>query len=273
MNAEDKKDVTMKITREEKEHVIVDQEGMRISAAIAQQTDLPLLMDFLQRPEIDNLFTPALSDPVRKISIPERVEKKFKSGHWIAATTIDHQKRRVVGCLAIVPSRLEYEVPSLDSEHGRYISEGISLVRWGIKEVREISTIVTDPILRKQAGIKGIGAGLLREATRLVAQEGNGQWGFITDSWVGGDMSGFLRHMVNRAYLERQAVQRDPINSGLFDTLVRIYSDPEKRGKDGPPTVLYGIPYSDRDWNFFSSVQSDIATLRKLYRELEMQLK
>ena len=271
MAAED--EVTTKQMRHGQERLIVEQDSLKITAKIAQVSDFEALMIFLQREDIDTLFTPVLSDPTRGITIPQRVEIKFKTGHWIIATAHEEKVNRVVGCLAIVPSKLEIDVPPTMPSENRPISEGISLNGWDVSEIREISTIVTDPVMREQRGIKGIGAGLLREATHLIVQEGGGKWGFVTDSWVGGDMSGFLRHMINKAYLERPEGQQNQVKPGLFDTLVRIYSDPKKRGKDGPPTVVYGIPYSDRDWNFFSSAQNDIIPLRKLYQELEEQQK
>lgn len=273
MTAEAEEETKMIKVPHGKERLIVEQDDLRITAKIVQESDLGPLMDFLQREDIDMAFKPALSDPARGITIPQRVEKKFKSGHWIIATAHDGKVSRVSGCLAIVPSKLDIEVPPAIPSEGRPISAGISLRGWDISEFREISTVITDPVLRQHQGIKGIGAGLLREATHLVAQEGNEGWGFVTDSWVGGDMSGFLKHMINKAYLERPESKKINAEPGLFDTLVRIYSDPSKRGKDGPPTVVYGIPYTNRDWDFFTSKQEDIALLRRRYQELEEQLK
>lgn len=242
-------------------------EEVGISIRAASVEDVPRIEEFLSRPDIDSLFTPALSDPARGISIHDRVEKKFKNGVWMIAV----HDNKVVGCMAVVPSNLSTEVPQTNPEKGVHISQGVSFGDWGVEKIMELSTVVTDRSLRDTLKVKGLGAELLNQCKAWVKRSGNGAWGFVTDSWVGGDMGGFVAAMNEKAYgqwLRNRAIPTSGEKIS-FDTLVRIYSDPSKRGVDGPPTVVYGIPIEDRDWAFFSSKQKEITQLNALYAELE----
>ncbi len=220
-----------------------------INFKTATEEDLKGLSEFLSRDDIDSLFTPRLSDPVRGVSIEERVKKKFESGNWVIAKRGDS----VVGCMAIVPTSLSKEVPSSE-----LISEGISLNDWKVSEIKELSTVVTDPKL-KEEGIKGVGGGILTEVKRNILENGGGSWGLVTDSWIGGDMGGFVDAMNKKARLSETGEDK------TVDTLIRVYSDPGKRGKNGPLTVIYGIPVDKKDWDFFLSKQDKINPLRQKY--------
>ena len=100
-------------------HKMVDRtpEEAGIAFKEAEASDLNSIERFLSRPEIDKLFDPLLSDPVRGISMRERVEKKFKQGVWMIA----QYGGEVVGCMAVVPSSLPLDVP------GPNPAEGINL--------------------------------------------------------------------------------------------------------------------------------------------------
>lgn len=244
-------------------------EAVGITIREATEADLPLVEEFLSRPDIDSLFTPPLSDPARGITIAERVQKKFKEGVWILSV----HNEKVVGCLAVVPTKLQMEVPPPQPEKGIHISEGISFAEWGTKTLRELSTVVTDRKLRDELGVKGVGAELLNKSKNWVQREGGGEWGFITDSWVGGDMGGFIDVMNGKAYSAWLSRNGRTYLPPTVHTLSRIYTDPSKRGIDGPPTVVYGIPIEDKDWEFFSRKQQEISTLERRYREVEKDLK
>lgn len=242
-----------------------EEAGIEIRQAV--ESDVPHIEAFLSRPDIDSLFTPALSDPARGITIKERAERKFREGAWI----ISMHEGKVVGCMALVNSKLTNEVPPAHPEQRAPLSEGISLSGWGAEKLIELSTVVTDRDLRDKLQVKGVGAALLDQAKRWVHEHGNGQWRFITDSWVGGDMGGFVDAMNAKAY-EAWLRTKDSESGGrvaFVDTIVRVYSDPGKRGVDGPPTVVYGIPIEDRDWEFFLRSQDAIREVRKLYERLE----
>lgn len=233
-------------------------EMVGINFRVAKITDLDLLRDFLSKKEIDGLFTPRLSDPVRGITISDRVKKKFDTGAWVIA----ERGGMVVGSMAIVPTNLSKDVPSSEPEKGIKVSEGIPLDGWDVEKIVELSTVVTDPKLKSE-GIKGVGAGILAEVKTWVMKEGVGKWGLVTDSWIGGDMGGFVAAMNKKAFKEAYGEEKE------VDTLVRVYSDPGKRGPTGPLTVIYGIPISKSDWEFFLSKQTEIRPLREIYQKFE----
>lgn len=242
-----------------------------VGIAIREATDADLqgIADFLQRKDIDSLFTPALSDPARGITIGERVAKKQKEGVWI----ISVHNEKVVGCLAIVPAKLPLDVPPANPDRGMRISEGVSFKEWDVSAIRELSTVVTDRRLRDDLHVKGVGAELLNRSKQWVQREGKGTWGFVTDSWVGGDMGGFIDAMNNKAYAAWLAANGKSGYPHTIHTLGRIYTDPAKRGTDGPPTVVYGIPIEDGDWEFFVSKQREIGSLEERYKEIEAALR
>ena len=240
-----------------------EQVGIEIRRAVP--ADLPGIEEFLSRPDIDSLFVPALSDPARGITIADRVQKKFNQGTWIVSS----HEGKIVGCMAIVPSSLPQEVPLPNPDGGMPISEGVSFSDWGPDTIMELSTVVTDRSLRDTLKVKGVGAELLDLCKQWVKEKGNGEWGFVTDSWVGGDMGGFVDVMNAKAYSTWLARAGGKQASTAIDTLVRIYSDPSKRGVDGPPTVVYGIPIEDRDWKFFAGKQEEIHSLRGTYDALD----
>lgn len=242
-----------------------EEAGIEIRQAL--EGDVPAIEEFLSRSDIDSLFVPALSDPARGITIKERAEKKFREGAWVVSI----HEGRVVGCMALVNSKLTNDVPSARPEKGIAISEGISFSGWGAEKLIELSTVVTDRNLRDKLQVKGVGAALLDQAKQWVRIHGKGAWGFLTDSWVGGDMGGFVDAMNAKAYQSwlGQNAQNSVQNAEAVDTIVRVYSDPEKRGADGPPTVVYGIPIENRDWEFFLANQSKIRDVRALYERLE----
>ncbi|OGK29867.1 hypothetical protein A3D08_00805 [Candidatus Roizmanbacteria bacterium RIFCSPHIGHO2_02_FULL_43_11] len=210
-----------------------------VEARTANLTDLENLRHFLSREDIDGAFQPALSDLVRGVSIQERVQLKFQNGAWIIAES----NGNIVGCLAIVPASIPLEVPPA-AQDGT-VSLGVSLTRWQVEKLMELSTVVTDPKLRA-AGVKGIGKLLVDEAIQWILHEGKGNWGLITDSWFGGPMGGFIKRI-----------------NGI-DTLLRVYTDPGKRGPHGPLTTVYGVVCDQRDREFFESLQPDIATLERV---------
>jgi GNAT superfamily N-acetyltransferase len=244
-----------------------EEAGIEIRQAV--EGDVVPIEAFLSRPEIDSLFVPALSGPARGITIRERAEKKFREGAWI----ISAHEGKVVGCMALVNSKLTNDVPPAYPEKGMPLSEGVSLADWKVDKLIELSTVVTDRELRDKLHVKGVGAALLNQAKEWVRSHGDGKWGFLTDSWVGGDMGGFVDTMNAKAYaswLQMNGRKVDEL-SGFVDTIVRIYSDPGKRGIDGPPTVVYGIPIEDRDWEFFLKHQDQIRDVKKLYERLERE--
>ncbi|RJP43653.1 hypothetical protein C4587_02855 [Candidatus Parcubacteria bacterium] len=234
-------------------------EEARISIREALSADSSLIERFLGRRDIDSLFVPPLSDPVRGTSIRERVEKKFRSGTW----TVAIHDGKLIGCMAIIPAKLAREVEFSKAEKG--ISEGVSLKDWSKSEIWELSTVVVDRDLCAREGIKGVGGSLLEESKNWVMKKGK-QAGLVTDSWIGGDMGGFVAAMNARAYgLHRREGQ----GMGTPDTILRIFEDPAKRGEQGPPTVVYGIPLDAEDWRFFELKQPEIKILREIYERLE----
>lgn len=239
-----------------------------IEIRIASEADLPGVEAFLSRTDIDALFTPPLSDPARGISIADRVSKKFAEGVWIVSV---HQDK-VVGCMAVVPTKIPVDVPPPDTSIEGGVSEGVSFAEWPVESLKELSTVVTDRALRDELHVKGVGAELLEQAKQWVAAEGRGAWGFITDSWVGGDMGGFVHAMNAKAYEQRNIARGDTEVRPPLNTLARLYSDPSKRGVDGPPTVVYGIPITEADWKFFEGKQSEIAHLQEVYDATERQI-
>ena len=218
--------------------------------------------NFLGKPEIDSLFVPLLSDPVRGMTIRERVENKIKSGKWIIA----FQRKKVVGCMAVVPAKVTKEVQPKKREG--FISKGISLDGWKKNKIWELSTVVVDLKLLQQEGVKGVGSSLLTLAKNWVRAKGT-QDGLLTDSWVGGDMGGFIVAMNGREYKQYSTKKE----TSTPNTLMRIYTDPAKRGESGPPTVIYGIPLDGEDWHFFESKKTEIAVLEQEYERIEKSLK
>jgi N-acetylglutamate synthase-like GNAT family acetyltransferase len=239
-------------------------EDMGISFREAKVGDLPLIEEFLSREEIDRLFEPKLSDPVRGITIKDRVQKKFKKGVWVIAL----REGKVVGCMAVVPTNLPIEVPPANPKEGIKMSEGISIKDWNVEKVMELSTVVTDPKFEK----KGIGTDILAMIKGWVKRKGRGWFGLITDSWIEekSKMDTFVAG-TNRKEIQKNEIQVS-VKPESFDTLIRIYSDPGKRGPEGPPTVVYGIPMSDFDWKFFDSKQDDISKLRVTYSSFANEL-
>jgi hypothetical protein len=73
-------------------------------------------------------------------------------------------------------------------------------------------------------------------------------------------MDGFINHIVNK--------MPGKTTADNIDTLIRIYSDPGKRGKNGPPTTLYLIPTNEKDWAFLANKQGEIKVLRNFYNSL-----
>lgn len=233
-------------------------EEAHVSSGIATHEDLGKIENFLGRPEISSLFTPHLDDPVRKITIKERVQKKYRDGIWVIA----NHNNMVIGCMAVVPCNIPVEVPKPDLE--LKISEGISIARWQVKKIMELSTVVVDPYIKSNFKIKGVGTTLLSECRKWISNKGKGNWGFITDSWIGGDMDGFLK-VTNSKLIKQDHHLEIP----EIDTLLRIYSDPQKRGVSGPPTVIYGIPITSTDLNFFTLNQREISLLRVKYNQIK----
>ncbi len=237
-------------------------EEIGISFREAFLEDVQSIENFLARKEIDSLFVPLLSDPVRGMTIKERVERKMDNGKWFIAV----QGKKVVGCMAVVPAKVTKEVQSPKKEE--YISKGVALSGWNKNRIWELSTVVVDLELLKKEKVKGIGGSLLVLAKNWVKTKGS-QDGLLTDSWVGGDMGGFIATMNTKEYKlhNKEKKQETP------DTLMRIYTDPAKRGEKGPPTVIYGIPLDTADWNFFESKKSEIEKLKKEYERIEKSLK
>lgn len=233
---------------------------MNIVVREAVFADLPLIETFLSKPEIDALFTPPLSDPARGISIEERVKRKFENGVWIIAV----YEGNVIGTMAIVPAKLTRDVPPPVPGIPNAISLGVSFEDWGAAKIMELSTVVTDQrFLKEVLRAKGVGAKLLTRVIQWTREHGDGTWGLVTDSWVGGDMGGFVAHMNAKAC--------SPSFKKCPDTLVRIYTDPPKRGIHGPATVVYGIPIEQRDWDFFAAKQKEVTTMEGAYKKLEAE--
>lgn len=232
-------------------------EELGITFKIAEQQDLPKIENFLGKPQIDNLFTPPLSDPTRGISINQRVRTKYKTGFWAISKTPDNQ---IVGCMAVVPAKVSIEPIKIDLEKYIKISSGISLSEWNVQKIMELSTVATNPEIKSKFAVKGIGEKLLIQVIEQLHTPGLHNSGLVTDSWLGGQMDGFINHIVNK-------MPTKPVSYGV-DTLIRIYSDPKKRGKNGPPTTLYLIPNSEKDWAFLINNQDQIKKLRELYINL-----
>ena len=112
-------------------------EEAQVSFRIATHEDLGKIENFLGRPEISLLFTPRLDDPIRKITIEERVQKKFRTGIWVIA----NHNNMVVGCMAVIPDDIPAEVPK--PSLGLEISEGISIAKWQVEKIMELSNIST----------------------------------------------------------------------------------------------------------------------------------
>lgn len=235
-------------------------EDAAISIRTAELADVPGIKNFLKRPEIDSLFVPPLSDKARGMTIEERVEKKIREGIWVIAT----KDKKIVGCMAVVPAKLTREVPSPKKEG--LISKGVSIEDWKKNKIWELSTVVVDQELSKKEKIKGIGKSLLEMAKNWVRNKE--MQGLITDSWVGGDMGGFVRAMNVKEYRSHNENGREEIPN----TLIRIYTDPAKRGEKGPPTVIYSIPLDNEDWRFLKSKQVEIKSLQGEYNHLEESL-
>ena len=232
-------------------------EEVGITFKIADETDLPQIENFLSQPQIDTLFTPPLSDFTRGISIKQRVKTKYETGFWAISKDSDNV---IVGCMAVVPAKIGLEPASEDIKKGILISSGVSLIDWGVERIVELSTVATNPETKTKLAVKGIGEELLLQVIkRLQTSEFNGV-GLVTDSWLGGQMDGFINHIVNK-------ISTRP-TTRIIDSLIRIYSDPQKRGKDGPPTTLYLIPTRELDWDFLIAHQDEVENLRGLYTNL-----
>jgi len=63
-----------------------------VKISCATEGDIPRIISFLSRPEIDQAFVRPLSN--RGISIKERVENKFPNGFWLIAS----HDEEIVGC-------------------------------------------------------------------------------------------------------------------------------------------------------------------------------
>lgn len=242
-------------------------EAVGISIKEAESSDLPILEEFLARPDIDGLFSPSLSDPVRGITIRDRVQKKFHEGVWVVAV----HEGKVVGCMAVVPSRLSIDVPVPDPDRGIKASEGVSFSGWQADKIMELSTVVTDPKIKEALKVKGMGTELLDKAKDWTKRKGEGKWALVTDSWVGGGMGEFIAKLNTRAYLDwcKQSNQEPALDeNGHLNTIVRVYSDPGKRGENGPATVVYGIPIDNKDWEYHVQNQDGIRQTQGVYDKL-----
>lgn len=235
-------------------------EEVGISFKIAERQDLSKIEGFLEQPQIDNLFTPPLSDPIRGISISQRVQTKYETGFWAISETPDGQ---IVGCMAVVPAKISTEPIEINLENGIEISSGVSLSGWKVKRIMELSTVATNPETKLKFAVKGIGEKLLLQVIEQLHTSEFNNVGLVTDSWLGGQMDGFINHVINK-------MPTNPVTYNI-DTLIRIYFDPKKRGKKGPPTTLYLIPNSEKDWAFLINNQNQIKELRLLYSKLANQ--
>ena len=121
-------------------------EEVGINIRVAGSEDKKPLKDFLSRSEIDSLFIPSLSDPIRGMTIDERVDKKFKEGVWVIAA----HEGTVVGCMAIVPSKLPLDVPPQNPNMRGDISEGVSFREWGVEKIMELRAGFS-PIQKKES--------------------------------------------------------------------------------------------------------------------------
>ena len=137
-------------------------EEVGIAIKKASLEDKQGIEDFLSRRDIDSLFIPLLSDPVRGMTIKERVAKKIQDGVWFIAV----KDKKVVGCMAVVPAKLTKEVQPCKKEY--YISEGISLEGWTKNRIWELSTVAVDLQLTRKEKIKGIGKSLLEMSKNWV---------------------------------------------------------------------------------------------------------
>lgn len=119
-----------------------------IQYGIASEEDLISLTTFLKDPAIDRAFIKPLSQ--RPTSIEERVKEKFEKGYWILAK----YDGKIVGCLALIPSK---------------------------KEEVEISTFAVSPEVRG----KGIGSKLISQAEKETPGRFKDCRTLILDSWEG----------------------------------------------------------------------------------------
>lgn len=233
-------------------------EELGFTFQLANKSDLSKIEDFLSRKDIDALFIPPLSDTTRGISIKERVINKFNIGFWIVSLDLN---QKVVGSMAVVPTQISEKPIKVDKKTGIDISLGISISEWDVEKIMELSTVATDPVTKNTFSIKGIGKNLLLEAIKEVGTK-KGKIGLITDSWLGGEMDGFITHVINN-------IENKPPTNQIIDLLIRIYSDPPKRGSEGLPTALYLIPCNSKDWNFLVEKQDEIKKLREQYQLLQ----
>ncbi|MBP6884917.1 MAG: hypothetical protein KBC17_03825 [Candidatus Pacebacteria bacterium] len=232
-----------------------------VTYKIAAEIDLSRIESFLSQKKIDSLFTPPLSHPTRGITIADRVLKKFNTGVWIIAEL--HQK--VIGTLAVVPTHLPKHPPRKKPHKDIHISYGVSFTQQF--SAMELSTIVTDP--KKRERIKGMGTDMLKIAKKYIETCGDNEVYFITDSWVGGVMDQFIRKVNNLEHHDLiQSGELEYHTTHQIDYLIRIFSDPNKRGKDGPPTAIYLIPYKSTHWGLLKENHRKILKLRKLYKSL-----
>ena len=232
-----------------------------VTYKIASERDLSRIESFLSQKKIDSLFTPPLSHPTRGITIANRVLSKFSSGIWIIAEL----NQKIIGTLAVVPAHLSKHPPRKKPHKDIHISSGLSLGEQF--SAMELSTIVTDP--KKRERIKGVGTDMLNLAKKYVETRGENEIYFITDSWIGGVMDQFIRKVNNQEhYALTEAGELQHHHKHKIDYLIRIFSDPHKRGKNGPPTVIYLIPYKIAHWDFLKENNKKILKLRKLYKSL-----
>lgn len=228
-------------------------EELDITFCMAKTEDLDSLEKFLASNEIDSLFTPPLSDPTRGITIHDRVQKKFESGVWILSKD---SQNNIIGCMAVVPTTVNKDI--VNNLNKSDVSLSINLSGWNPKNTVELSTVATKPDLKETMKVKGVGESMLLQAIRHIQTLED--TGFVTDSWLGGDMDGFITHVLNKS-IEKPTIEH-------FDFLIQIFSDRKKRGKDGPPTTLYFIPVNAKDWEFIKGKQPEVHDLREKYNSL-----
>ena len=107
-----------------------------VELSLATKKDIPRIVSFLSKPEIDRAFVPHLSQ--RSLSIEERVESKLVKGFWLIA----YHNKVIVGC------------------------RGCNGIVDQIKGVVEFSTIAVAQNLQRT----GIGVLLLRTAVKIALE-------------------------------------------------------------------------------------------------------
>lgn len=228
--------------------------------SVATKQDLPELTRFLADPAIDNLFTPPLSHPDRGMTIENRVRKKHEGNNGSLGWIIVKHEGKIVGCMAVVPADMD---PTFVKDESKKVDEGISVPGWEGKKIYEISTVASASRTEEGQNIKGIGAAMLTKAAELVSRNPNAA--LLTDSWVGGEMGDFTRYVVNKY---PGFAKPEGLKDANFDVLIRMFSDPGKRGVNGPPTVIYLVPTNEADWQMLVNIKGDIAALREKYNQI-----